>query len=591
MNTERYNKFLNKYKKNIDSFKKTSIILSIFRFLTFCILIFFIVLYVFFNSFTFLILFGIFLILFMFLIKKHSIMIKNISINELKINYILYEVSIIKGQYKNINEGGQYVEQEHQYCKDLDVFGFESLFQNCNRTSTNIGEQKLVGNLLNTIIDESKILERQISIIELKNNLKFRINFNINCFEKDKINLNNSFFQWIINDNSFLKNKHIYKLSILFPIINILIISFCLLNFIPWSFLFFSAVFQSIFFINQKKKIKKLSKLSEESIKIVDLILYQINEIENQKFKCDKLKFYQQNISLLSNNIKNLKKINSDIDSSKNLMVEIFFNFLFLHDIRLGLKLEKWKNNNKNTLEKALDIVSEFEVLSSFATYAYNNPDFIFPSISENNIIKAKNLSHPLIKKEERIGNDFTIDKLNEYYIVTGANMSGKSTFLRTIAFNQILAQNGMPVCADEYEFTPINIFTCMRYSDSISKRNSYFFSEVLRLKQLVDFLDSGKETLVIIDEMFNGTNSNDKTLASHKFIEKLITYINSIGIIATHDLSLTTFAEKHSNFTNLCFEIKNIKDQITYDYKLKNGITSSNNALILLKEMKIIEE
>jgi DNA mismatch repair ATPase MutS len=206
--------------------------------------------------------------------------------------------------------------------------------------------------------------------------------------------------------------------------------------------------------------------------------------------------------------------------------------------------------------------------------------------------LKAEKLVHPLLFNEKVVSNDFKINSETEISIITGANMTGKSTFLRTVGINLVLAMNGCPVAAKEFSFIPMGLFTSMRTSDSLNDGTSYFNAEILRLRSLVENLEKGTPQFIILDEILKGTNSQDKLTGSELFLEKLMKSSTLFScLIATHDLELTKIEEKFPlKIKNYCFELQNQNGELLTDYKLQNGITKSMNAIYLMKKFGIID-
>jgi DNA mismatch repair ATPase MutS len=265
-----------------------------------------------------------------------------------------------------------------------------------------------------------------------------------------------------------------------------------------------------------------------------------------------------------------------------------FLNGIFLWDILQMLRLENWQKKNREKAGDWFDVIAETDALNSLANYYFNNDEYIFPEINDGEFsVKAVNLGHPLINKSQLVGNDVDIRK-GEFIIVTGANMAGKSTYLRTVGVNLVLAMAGAPVCAGSYIFRPIRLFTSIRTSDSLTDNESYFYAELKRLKRIIDEIKSGKEVFIILDEILKGTNSKDKHSGSEALLKQLIQY-KATGIIATHDVALgileKTFPE---NIKNLCFEVDITSDKLTFDYKLRPGVSRNMNATILMRQMGI---
>ena len=316
---------------------------------------------------------------------------------------------------------------------------------------------------------------------------------------------------------------------------------------------------------------------------------------EKEHFKSLVLKGIQSDISGDSDTaviqLKKLSRILQAFDNRINLLVGLFLNGLLLWDFHCVYKLERWKDKSKDHLPKWLNHLGEIDAFISLANYAYNNPDFVYPAVSTGQtILMAKDLGHPLIHEDHRICNDFILPGSGHICIITGANMAGKSTFLRTVAANYILGMAGAPVCALKMEFTPMKLFTSMRTSDSLDQNESYFYAELKRLRILKERLEEGTKILFILDEILKGTNSNDKSTGSKLFLKKIIR-LGGTGLIATHDISLGEMEEEFPDLVaNHCFEIEIEGERIIFDYKLQNGITRKMNASLLLRQMGLTE-
>jgi DNA mismatch repair ATPase MutS len=263
-----------------------------------------------------------------------------------------------------------------------------------------------------------------------------------------------------------------------------------------------------------------------------------------------------------------------------------------MFNLHLVLKVEKWKKTNRETVPVWFDSIATFDAMCSLGNFAYNNPEYIFPIAVENDFsFIAENLGHPLIMPANRVVNSIEIKGWNQFAIITGANMSGKSTFLRTIGVNYILAMAGAPVCASTFIFYPIQIHSSIRTSDSLARNESYFYAELKRLKQIIDELESGKKKMILLDEILKGTNSKDKQAGSVALIEQLLHY-KSVGLFATHDLMLGELADRFpGQVNNLCFEINIEGDKMQIDYKLHKGVCKNLNATYLMKNMGILLE
>ncbi|MEA3443975.1 MAG: DNA mismatch repair protein MutS, partial [Bacteroidota bacterium] len=276
-------------------------------------------------------------------------------------------------------------------------------------------------------------------------------------------------------------------------------------------------------------------------------------------------------------------------DNRNNMIMGIVLNALLLWDYKYMLKLEKWRSSNSENFDNWIKVISEFDAFSSLANFAYNNRQFVFPDVHQKEFkLEMKDAGHPLIPDNMRINNDLVVNGKSNFFIITGANMAGKSTFLRTVGVNLVMAMAGAPVCASRFVFKPVDVFTGMRTSDSLQKNESYFFAELSRLKTLIDLLRKGKEMFVILDEVLKGTNSKDKRLGSLALLRQLVG-MEATGIIATHDVSLGDLEKEFpNNVSNRRFEVEIENDELIFDYKLKTGISRNLNATFLMKKMGI---
>jgi DNA mismatch repair ATPase MutS len=283
-------------------------------------------------------------------------------------------------------------------------------------------------------------------------------------------------------------------------------------------------------------------------------------------------------------------RIVEGLDNRLNAVGWLMLNVFLLWDVRYGIRLRKWKEENKKVLSQWFEVIAEFELINSMATMTYNRPKLNFPKANDDNTgVKARTMGHLLLNPKERVDNDFIVDG-ERFFILTGANMAGKSTFLRALGTNWVLASMGSPVCAESFDWTPSPLFSSMRTSDSLADHESYFFAELKRLKFLIDETEKGN-LFIILDEILKGTNSEDKARGSKLFVEKLLER-DVKGIIATHDLSLCTLSEEYPKAVrNLSFEVEFTEDDLSFDYKLREGVCKNMNASFLLEKMGLINK
>jgi hypothetical protein len=519
-------------------------------------------------------------------IRKIGILLK---INEL-------EVKALSGDYTAFDPGNEFIDQSHDYTHDLDIFGEGSIFQYINRSSTIFGKLRLAEFLNRAFSFSPKVIQRQKAVSELSDMVKLRQQIQL-IFHDEKIAETDKteMTDWLKSDSPVRNLKMLRLLAFGLPSVTLGCILLSFAGLIPFpTFLIVLQLTIVFFYIRQTLQVQ--NSITSKS-KILNKFAQCLVLIENTAFTSDYLLGLQNQLGgkggkSPSKTIRQLSGILNYMDSNLNMLVSIFLNGLFMFNLHLLLQVEKWKKLNQENVPLWFDTIATFDAMCSMGNFAYNHPEFIFPKPVENNFeFVAENLGHPLISHNQRVVNDVEIKGWNQFAIITGANMSGKSTFLRTIGVNYILAMAGAPVCATKLNFYPIQIHSSIRTSDSLTRHESYFYAELKRLKQIIDELENGGERLILLDEILKGTNSKDKQAGSIALIEQLLHY-KSVGLFATHDLMLGELANRFPNqVNNLCFEIHIEGDKMQIDYKLHHGVCKNLNATYLMKNMGILFE
>jgi DNA mismatch repair ATPase MutS len=582
-----YTQEKSKLESELKSLKKQLFNISAFRFVVFFTTIFGI--YFFFgNGLIVSVVAIVGFIIFAFLLVKNakSQIEKEILISKIKINTT--EIAVLNGDYKDLNPGNEFVDPHHFYSNDIDLFGKGSFFQYSNRTATEEGEQAYANLLTENNIDQVK--EKQKAVVELAKKVKWRQHFSaIGGLVKVQFS-SKSILNYIKKYESVLPNyfKNLVKV---FSPISIALILLVSLSVVPFTILVFWFFFGLLISASQIKKTSHIYNKSSKAKETFKQYYQLLSAIENQSFSSkllienqQKLQSEKEKASVI---FQKFSRILDSFDQRNNIIIAVIGNALFLWDIQNAVKVEKWISNYKHTVEKWFEVVAYFDAQNSLANFNFNHPTFVFPNLNENKeLIEAENLGHPLLNSEKRIDNNFEIRDA-DFFIITGSNMAGKSTFLRTVSLSIVMANCGLPVCATSFEYSPIKLITSMRTSDSLSEDESYFYSELKRLKFIVDNILEEKY-FIVLDEILKGTNSKDKAIGSKKFVEKL-SKSKSTGIIATHDVSLCELEDEFPTVKNFYFDADIIKDELSFDYKLKSGICKNMNASFLLKKMEII--
>ena len=494
------------------------------------------------------------------------------------------EVCYLNGDFTPFNTGEDYINIQHEFSYDMDLFGTSSLFNRINRTITRDGRDKLAYKLTHLSQNKKEINSNQSSVNELNELFDWRIKFLANQPIENNFNL---------LSEHLLNNKKKNRLSnSIFPYISIaLTIGFLISGiFGILSFYYFSGmfVFQLMIAGYVSRTSEKINTTTEKLHKKYSGYLAILNDINNVEFKSDVLyKLKNELFGEKANSLRSFKELSNILnlfDNRVNAIMYVLLNGTFMYDILLIRMFSKWQKKYLPFFRKWINCITEIDALVSLGTYAFNNPQNTPAEVLDEsceNVIQSVNIYHPFLSNKKAVANSFTLKKSN-IVIITGANMAGKSTFLRTIGITYILAVIGVPVCAESFKFSIVSLFSSMRTTDNLSKDISYFNAELIRLKQLIEHVKSHSFTLIILDEILKGTNSKDKLKGSVMFLNEISKY-NISAIIATHDLELAKLEEQNNSvYLNYCFEIE-LSQKINYSYKIQKGVAQNLNASYLL--------
>jgi len=535
----------------------------------------------------------IFLIAFLFLIKKYIQTEKQLTFHQRLVKINQDEIKTLNRDYSSFDPGIEFTDIHHDYSYDLDLYGPGSFFQFLNRTITARGKKKLAELLNQSQRPVNEITDKQAAIQELAEELNWRQNF----LAKDSENegqKTNKVDESIHQQLSLKSEKTIKYLLIIFPPIAFLIVTLFFAKIIGQSYVVGVLLAQWIIFLIYSKTIATFYKQFQSQSKILTRYVEMLQQIETMPFKSNYLIKLKQQLSQeeksATNSTAELQKILNEFDYRQNILVAFVLNSILLWDVRCIYKLYHWQQNYSNNIPGWFEVIAEIDALISLANCNYNHPDWTTPTVIHSKSgVKSTDLGHPLIDETRCIKNSFQIVDDEQIVIITGANMAGKSTFLRTVGINLILASNGCKVCASSFEFSPCRIYTNMRTSDNLMNDESYFYAELLRLQSMLTLLRKGENLFVILDEMLKGTNSTDKLNGSKELINQLV-LLKTHGIVATHDLGLTELTSLYpTQLKNQCFEVQLLQDELKFDYKLTDGVTRTMNATFLMKKMGII--
>ena len=591
---EYYQKQIDHYTARLKQIKKRRNLITLAKLLTFGYMIFLIYLLI--NHSTQpLLLLGIGAILvFIFLTLWDSQIIYRQHLIEELLRINTLESDYLAGNFSALDQGERFNDPAHPYAHDLDLFGEDSLFQHLNRTVTFSGTQKLVSWLLSLSKDPEVVHSRQQAAEELCAEPEWCQHFRAAGALHPTQALDAVILKSGPTESPFF-SKHSTVRLILWIANTIVIVSWAVTSFtpLPFSISLVLSLLQLSALALYIKKINAYHQRLNLFLKTISNYLPLVRLIHDQSFRSPYLQKIRHSLFTPESNslqaLTQLHRIQNSLDQRGNIVIAFILNGLYLKDFHTLLRLDHWRKKYGPDIETWTDVLSEADALISMANYRFNHPAYCLPVICQDRLLDTEEIGHPLLKSERNVTNDFSIRSLHQIAIVTGANMAGKSTFLRTIGVNLILAQSGNVVCSRYFAFQPMTLFTSMRTTDSLSKDTSYFHAELLRLQQLVNIAQQEDKVFIILDEMLKGTNSVDKLNGSLAFLKRILSYPIS-GLVATHDLALGELADDFpEHFFNVCFEIVHSGSQITYDYKLHPGISSNMSASILLKQMGLI--
>lgn len=501
------------------------------------------------------------------------------------------ELGLLQYQPNQFNNGAAFISNDN-YSDDLDIFGAGSLFQLLNRTTTWHGMQQLANWLQQPLLSKEDIEQQQqaVQALSTQKDLRQLLTAHGLLNEEKEGNLND-IGVWLQQPSIIHDKMWVRWLRWLVPVYSVafLIVYLFTNNYyalIPVIFLSWSII--GLF----AKRTQQQHNLLGKKQSILDQYAAILSHFSKVNTGSSVQLQNEKAIALEAHrSVKKLSRLSAMFDQRLNLIVNIFLNSFFMYDIQCLWALEKWKQRHKSRFNHWVHCVGMIESLNSLATFAFNYPDYTYPAVNTNNIsISATQLAHPLITAKERVANDCTFGINEQLVLVTGSNMSGKTTFLRTLGVNVILAQCGAPVCAASFIFTPMVIRSSIRVSDSLQEHTSYFMAELKRLQQIIHYLQQQTApVLILIDEILRGTNSEDKTHGSEQFIKKLLQY-RCLTLFATHDLTLSRLEDElPGKVNNYCFESTINNGELLFDYTLQRGVAKNKNASFLMEKMEII--
>jgi hypothetical protein len=535
----------------------------------------------------------IFFSFFILLFKIHQQLFYKKNYSETLLTLAENENKALTYDFSAFDGGSEYISAEHSFSCDLDLFGDQSLFQALNRTCTSQGTRFLAHQFLSPYSEKKTILENQESIQELASKQKWVNHFRVLGTINKNSNRKEDLFS-INFSHTFLLYKNKFWEIVTYLIPGLYLGLLILTAFQLVSVLYFIPLWLITFSINTfaGKHVNQIVNHLNNKTDILTTYISLFKAIEDQNFKSSLLEKYRNTLKKGISSSKAIYKLDRyyvQLNMGMAYPMTLVFNPILCWNIRYAMKIEKWMDMYHDHLPDWFDSLARFDAWCSLSTYAYTHPGYCYPKINTEHFIwEGKELGHPLLERSVCVTNDVKISKEKFFLVITGANMAGKSTYLRSIGVNHVLACIGAPVYAQSLEIFPGNLVTNLRTADSLINHESYFFSELKRLKMIIDRLHSGEHLFIILDEILKGTNSEDKQKGSLALMKQLIS-LNGNGIIATHDLVLGILETAYpNNIKNYRFEAEIFENELFFDYKLKEGVAQNMNATFLMKKMGI---
>jgi hypothetical protein len=528
--------------------------------------------------------------IFIYLIRKHQRALRDKRYSEMMMNINDEAVKRVSGQWKQFKDNGEeFLDEGHNYSGDLDIFGKSSLFQWLSMCSTFNGRIKLADLLRTPLMNIEQIKKRQEAVKELSEGLQWRQEFSgEGRLISEKSNNPERLLKWAEDKNDLYRQMWFIYLFNIIPATTVL---FVLMVFIIPGFSYriaLGAIALNIIILMVRNA--ERTWVLESIYKFKDNIMIYlklVESIEEREFNSEYLKNLKS--TLMGRDGKStgeaLRKLQgiSDLISDRRNFFYIIIDILFLWDYQCMFKLEKWRELYGVKLKDWLNTIGEFEALNSIAGIAFDNKDWVMPEVKEEGtVLRTKAMGHPLLG-EGRVANDVGIEPPTSILLITGSNMSGKSTLLRTIGINLVLSYIGATVCAQQFTCSIMQVYTCMRIGDNLEKSISSFYAEIIRIKMIVEAAKRDEKVFFLLDEIFKGTNSIDRHMGA-KYLIKQLGDCGASGLVSTHDLELGELEKEFKKIRNYHFQEHYEKGELKFDYKLRKGVSTTRNAMYLIK-------
>jgi hypothetical protein len=534
------------------------------------------------------------IVLFIFLVFRDADQTADLKNHERLILVNRHETDAIRHDLHTYDGGQIFAEPHHAYAADLDLFGDASLFQWLSRCHAD-QSKKLLSDCLKTPVAPAIIKEKQSAVRELAGKQAICQQFQSSAMAYPLSMTTEKRIKQLMELSPGGFEKPAWKwLRNLYPVLSLAILALYTMDYLSnRNFIFCLIAFSCICYLVSQKiapVFELLSRIQPE----MDSLYQQLQIIEHDQVKSSFLKSLQSRLrpagyASASVSIGEFNNILKKYDFRLNLLAGAFLNLFFLWDLRQMISLNEWKKKTQDHLHAWIEVIAETEVLISIASLVYNEPEWCFPDVDEHYFhFHSESLGHPLIPATTRVSNDFTLNGTGKIALITGSNMAGKSTFLRTLGVNIILAGMGAPVCARRMSMSAMKLISSMRVADNLAENTSTFYAELKKLQYVIEMVNGKEPVFILLDEVLRGTNSTDRHKGARALVKQLL-MSGTVAVMATHDteLALMESAANNSVF-NYHFEGRVVQDELLFDYKIKTGTCESLNATTLMKKIGI---
>ncbi|MDB5251346.1 MAG: hypothetical protein JWP27_515 [Flaviaesturariibacter sp.] len=499
------------------------------------------------------------------------------------------ERAVLRHDFAVFDEGRLFEPQAHAYATDLDLFGSASLYQYINRCRTEEGRQRLASGLLEPL-DPVQVRERQAAVREWAPALEWRQRFSA-LAEVNPVTLatRRHVEAWLADPEAAYASPAWSLFIPVYSAVTIGSLAATLLGYLPPPVFFALFTFYYIVSLQFSRKATRPAQLLSGIVKEIGTLQSLAACLQGPRFSSDLLRNLQSEAVIAGTNMKGLKALLDRFDLRLNVFAFLVINSFLLWDVRQVRALNRWRVHNRDRAPRWFTCIAEAEVINSLCTLHVNNPGWSFPEIAPGPfLLEGSGIGHPLLPAGQRVTNDFSLAGTPKIGLITGSNMAGKSTILRSLGVNLVLAQLGAPVCANTFRFSPVALMSSMRVADNLAENTSTFYAELKKLKTIIDAVNRHENVFILLDEILRGTNSLDRHTGSAALIRQLVRE-DAVAVLATHDVALAGLQSSFPDaIENYHFDVQVAGEELYFDYRLKPGVCQSLNASLLMKKIGI---